>query len=142
MRRILLSIGIVLSIDRAAAEAQLRAQPIVSGLSALVAAVPDPTQPGVVYAVQQDGLVRTVQGSTVLSTPFLDARSAVVFGGEQGLLGMAFAPDTASGRVFVNFTNTNGDTVVARFRRSGSNPLVADPASRFDLSWPTGSRVI
>src|SRR6266851_2232957 len=141
MRRILLSIGIVLSLDRAAADAQLRTQTIVSGLSAVVAAVPDPAQPGVVYAVQQDGLIRTVQGSTVLSTPFLDLRSAVLFSGERGLLGMAFAPDTSSGRLFVNFVNTNGDTVVARFRRSG-NPLVADPASRFDLGWPGGNRFI
>src|SRR5258706_2395274 len=142
MRRILLSIAIVLSIDLAAAEAQLRTQTVVSGLSSLVAAVPDPTQPGVVYGVQQDGGIRTVQGTTLLSTPFLDVRAAILSGGERGLLGMAFAPDAASGRVFVNFTNTNGDTVVARFRRSGSDPLVADPASRFDLRWPNGSRVI
>ena len=50
MRRILLSIGIVLSIGRASADAQLRTQTVVSGLSSLVAAVPDPTQPGVIYA--------------------------------------------------------------------------------------------
>ena len=48
--------------------------------------------------------------------------------GEQGLLGLAFAPDyAASGRFYVNFTNPDGNTVVARFLRSG-NPLVADPA--------------
>jgi glucose/arabinose dehydrogenase len=142
MRRILLSIGLILSIDRAAAEAQLRAQTIVSGLSALVAAVADPAQPGVLYAVQQNGVVQTVQSSTVLPTPFLDVRGAILSGGERGLLGMAFAPDTSSGRVFVNFTNTNGDTVVARFRRSAANPLVVDPASRFDLRWPGGNRFI
>ena len=39
-----------------------------------------------------------------------------------------------SGRFFVNFTNRPGDTVVARFRRS-ADPVVADPASRFDLRW-------
>ena len=51
------------------------------------------------------------------------------------MLGLAFAPDFAtSGRFFVNFTNPAGDTVVARFRRS-ADPLVADPASRFDLRW-------
>ena len=51
---------------------------------------------------------------------------------------MAIAPD---GRVFVNFTNPSGHTVVARFRRS-SNPLVADPASRFDLRWSGGDAFI
>jgi len=142
MPRLLFTIAILLTLDRAAADAQLRAQTIASNLPQLVAAIADPLQPGVLYAVQQNGLILTVQGTTVLSTPFLDLRSATVAEGERGLLGMAFAPDAASGRFFVNFTNTNGDTVVARFRRSASNPLVADPASRFDLRWSNGSRVI
>ena len=34
----------------------------------------------------------------------------------------------------MNFTNTAGDTVVARFRRS-ADPLIADANSRFDLRW-------
>ena len=41
----------------------------------------------------------------------------------------------------MNFTNAAGHTVVARFRRSTGNPLVADAASRFDLRWPGGQRV-
>ena len=63
-------------------------------------------------------------------------------GGERGLLGMALAPDfPASGRFYVNFTNTNGDTVVARFNRSNGGTV--DPASRFDLRWgPERSPVI
>jgi glucose/arabinose dehydrogenase len=48
---------------------------------------------------------------------------------------MAFAPDVGtSGRFFVNFTDRAGNTVVARFKRS-SNPIAADPGSRFDLRW-------
>src|SRR5262245_19749097 len=142
MRRLSLSMAIVLTIDRAAADAQLRAQTVAANLPQLVAAVADRLQPGVLYAVLQSGLIQTVQGSTVLPTPFLDLRPLTAADGERGLLGMAFAPDAASGRFFVNFTNANGDTVVARFRRSSSNPLVADPSSRFDLRWPNGSRVI
>ncbi len=42
----------------------------------------------------------------------------------------------------VNFTNTNGDTVIARFSRSTANPLAVDPSSRFDLRWPNGNRFI
>ena len=45
------------------------------------------------------------------------------------------------GRVFVDFTNPSGDTVVARFRRS-ADPLVADPGSRFDLRWGGGAAFI
>src|SRR5262249_61446179 len=118
MRRTCLAIAILLTVGPAAADAQLRAQTIAANLPQLVAAVADPLQPGVLYAVQQDGLIRTVQGSTVLPTPFLDLRSQTAADGERGLLGMAFAPDAGSGRFFVNFTNANGDTVVARFRRS------------------------
>jgi glucose/arabinose dehydrogenase len=57
---------------------------------------------------------------------------------------MALSPDyAASGRFFVNFTNSAGHTVVARFRRS-SNPLVADLSTRFDLRWngPDGAAYI
>jgi glucose/arabinose dehydrogenase len=142
MRRALASICVLLAITSAPAEAQLRTETVVSGLSELVAAVADPVQPGVLYAVQQEGIIRTIQGSTVLPAPFLDVRGAVLVGGERGLLGMAFAPDASTGRVFVNFTNTNGDTVIARFHRSTANPLVVDPASRFDLRWPGGNRFI
>ena len=142
MRRGLLSLVMLATIDRAAADAQLRAQTVAANLPQLVAAIADPLQPGVLFAVEQNGLIQTVQGSTVLPTPFLDLRSVTAADGERGLLGMAFAPDAGSGRFFVNFTNANGDTVVARFRRSSGNPLVADPASRFDLRWPNGNRVI
>jgi glucose/arabinose dehydrogenase len=118
------------------AQAQLRTEVVASGFTDLVAYVPDPIIPGVFYAVQQHGLVRVVQHGVISSTPFLDLRTAISAGGERGLLGMAFSPDLASHRVFVNFTNSNGHTVIARFRRSVANPLVADPAARLDLVWP------
>ena len=38
--------------------------------------------------------------------------------------------------------NTDGNTVVSRFYRSAGDPLVADPATRFDLQWSTGDRFI
>ena len=92
--------------------------------------------------VEQNGRIRVVQSGAVLGD-FLDLRSEVVSGGEQGLLGMAFSPDYASnGRFFVNFTNRSGHTVVARFRRSTADALRADPSSRFDLMWPNGQRFI
>src|SRR5204862_3967982 len=87
------------------------------------------------FVLEQGGLIRVVRAGTVLPTAFLDLTAAVASGGERGLLGMAFAPDSAtSGRFFLNFTNTSGNTVVARFRRS-SDPLVADANSRFDFRW-------
>jgi glucose/arabinose dehydrogenase len=131
-----LTVVLVLAISVLPAQAQLRTELVASGFTDLVAYVPDPIIPSVSYAVQQNGLVRVVQNGVVLSSPFLDLRTVISSGGERGLLGMVFSPDLASHRVFVNFTNTNGDTVIARFRRSAANPITADPATRFDLIWP------
>src|SRR3954464_2317574 len=115
-------------------QAQLRLRPQVSGLINPVAVVQDPADRGVQFVVQQNGAVRIVRGSTI-GGDFLDLSAAIVSGGEQGLLGLAFAPDAVTtGRFFVNFTNRFGDTVVARFRRPSSG-AVADAASRFDLRW-------
>jgi len=115
--------------------AQLRSRVQVSGFTTPVAFVQDPADRTMQFVVQQDGRIRAVRGATVLAPDFLDLSSAIVAGGEQGLLGLAFPPDAAaSGRFFVDFTNRSGDTVVARFRRSGGG-ATADPASRFDLRW-------
>jgi glucose/arabinose dehydrogenase len=117
------------------AAAQLRVRVYTSGLASPLGFVQDLVDRTVQYVVEHSGRIRVVRNGTVLDTAFLDLTSSVRSGGEQGLLGLAFAPDYAtSGRFYVNFTNAAGHTVVARFRRS-SNPLVADAASRFDLRW-------
>jgi glucose/arabinose dehydrogenase len=117
------------------AAAQLRTQVYASGLTFPVAFVQDPVDRAVQYVVEQGGRIRALRNGSALGTDFLDLTRAVRSGGEQGLLGLAFAPDyTTSGRFYVNFTNTAGHTVVARFRRS-ADPFVADPSSRFDLRW-------
>ena len=113
------------------------------GLVNPVAAVADPTDPAVLLIVEQRGLIRVARNGTVLSEPFLDLRNDLRAGGEQGLLGMALAPDYPdSGRLYVNFTNRDGDTVIARFSRQVGDPLQADRTTRFDLMWPDGRRVI
>jgi glucose/arabinose dehydrogenase len=117
--------------------AQIRTEVFASGLQLPLAFVQDPTDFSVFFVVEQAGRIRTIRDRNIESVDFLDVRSVVSSGGERGLLGLAFAPDYASsGRFFVNFTDRNGDTVVARFKRSG-NPLVADAGSRFDLRWGT-----
>jgi glucose/arabinose dehydrogenase len=121
------------------ASAQLSTRVYASGFNAPVAFVQDPVDRSVQYVVEQAGRIRVVRDGVVSATDFLDLRDVVLSGGERGLLGLAFAPDYAtSGRLFVNFTNTAGDTVIARFRRS-SNPQTADRASRFDLRWDGAS---
>ncbi len=68
------------------------------------------------FVVEQGGLVRVVRGKTVSDAPFLDVKGRISDGGERGLLGLAFAPDYAtSGTLYVNYTDTQGATVVSRF---------------------------
>jgi glucose/arabinose dehydrogenase len=123
--------------------AQIRGETIVRGLVTPVAVVPDPTDRAVLIIVEQRGLVRVARDGALLDEPFLDLQSEVSSDGERGLLGLAFAPDYAeSRRFFVNFTNRNGDTVVARFLRHPEQPAVADRSSRFDFQWPDGRRII
>src|SRR5215213_7586574 len=122
--------------------AQLRLRAQVSGFANPVAFVQDPSDRGIQFVVQQNGHVRAVRGATLLDQDFLDLSGSIVSGGEQGLLGLVFSPDTAtSGRFFVNFTNRSGDTVIARFRRTNPS-VVADASSRFDLHWGGGQTFI
>jgi glucose/arabinose dehydrogenase len=125
------------------AAAQIRAETIATGLRTPVAVVADPTDRSIFFVVEQSGLIRVVRDGALVDAPFLDLRNTISTGGERGLLGLALAPDYAeSRRLFVNFTNRNGDTVVARYTRQGDDPLRADPDSRFDLQWPDGRRTI
>jgi glucose/arabinose dehydrogenase len=119
--------------------AQLRARVQASGFTLPVAYVQDSTDRATHFVVEQGGRVRVVRGASVLPQAFLDVSAAIVSGGEQGLLGLAFPPDAAtSRRFFVDFTNRSGDTVVARFKRSADD-AVADAATRFDLRWGSAS---
>jgi len=123
---------------RLAAQTPLRLRPYASGFTNPLAFVQDPADRTAQFIVEQGGRIRVVRSGVVSETDFLDLRGAIVAGGEQGLLGLVFPADPSSPRFFVNFTDRSGNTVVARFRRSAGNPLVADPASRFDLRWSTG----
>ncbi|RPJ78681.1 MAG: hypothetical protein EHM13_14300, partial [Acidobacteria bacterium] len=139
---------VLLSVFAAApgsAAAQLAGRVLVSGLAQPVALVQDPSDPAVQFVVERGGRIRVVRSGVLLSSDFLDLTAAVSLGGERGLLGLAFPPDHATTlRFYVNFTNTAGDTVVARFRRTAPGALSADAASRFDLRWggPGGAAFI
>ena len=115
-------------------QAQLRTRTHASGFTGPVAFVQDPADRTRQFVVQQDGHIRVVQNGAVLATDFLDLSADILTGGERGLLGLAFPSQIGSDRLFVNFTDRSGDTVVARFRRP-SSAVVADRGSRFDLRW-------
>jgi glucose/arabinose dehydrogenase len=121
--------------------AQLRTAVVATGLTNPVAFVMDPADPSTFYVVEQRGTIRSVRAGAVSPAFFLDLRSQISSGGERGLLGMAFPPDAVeSRRFFVNFTDPNGHTVVARYTRDAQGRV--DVNTRFDLVWPDGRRFI
>ena len=109
--------------------AQLSARVYATGLSSPVAFVQDPTDTRVQFVVQQDGRIRVVSDGTVLAADFLDSRGGRPGCGEQGLLGMAFAPDTRrQGASSSTSPAARSATTSSHGSAAGRPPLVADPA--------------
>ncbi len=111
--------------------------PVVEGLQRPLFVTHANDGSGRLFVVEKAGLIQIVtrtlpdERGTVEPVPFLDISDRVTTGGnEQGLLGLAFAPDYGErGFFFVNYSDTNGDTVVARYQRSADQPNRADPDS-------------
>ena len=81
-----------------------------------------PKDPRRVMVVQQGGRISVVRDGKSLGKPFLDISSRVIAGGEQGLLGLAFAPAySKSGLFYVYFTRRDGKQEVAEFKRATSD---------------------
>jgi glucose/arabinose dehydrogenase len=82
-----------------------------------------------VFVVEQTGAIRVVRHDSLLPTPFLDLTGHIGFGGERGLLSLAFHPGYASnGYCYVYYTNPAGDIRIVRYTVS-ANPNVADSTS-------------
>ena len=85
---------------------------------------------GRLFVAEQGGAVYVIDGGSVNSTPFLDISGNVSGGGEQGLLGLAFHPGyPADPRVFVDYTDPAGDTIVSSFDVEPGAPDVVVPGS-------------
>lgn len=83
------------------------------------------------FVVQQNGIIKILQANgTVNSTNFLNISSKITYGGERGLLGLAFHPQyPTNGYFFVYYNDTSGNITVARYTRSTTNPDLADPST-------------
>ncbi|MCA9969668.1 MAG: PQQ-dependent sugar dehydrogenase, partial [Anaerolineales bacterium] len=113
----------------ATALAQATITPIATGLGTPTGITHAGDGSGRIFIVEQPGRIRIYDGTQLLPTPFLDVSGLVTSGGERGLLGLAFHPNyAANGYFFVNYTDSAGDTVVARYTVS-ANPNVADAGS-------------
>jgi len=106
---------------------------VASGLSSPVFVTSPSGDMQRVFIVEQPGRIMILKNGEVLPAPFMDISERVSFGGERGLLGLAFHPDYDNNDYFyVNYTNNSGNTVVSRFGATG-DPDIADPNSEFIL---------
>jgi glucose/arabinose dehydrogenase len=78
------------------------------------------------YVTQQGGEVRAIRRGKTVAGAIVDLSARVSQdGGERGLLGIAFSPDGS--RLYVDYTDTDGNTQVDEFRMRGGT---ADVSSR------------
>jgi glucose/arabinose dehydrogenase len=89
------------------------------------------------FIVSQEGVIQVFENNVNVSSSivFLDIRDQVLYGGEQGLLGLTFHPDyQTNGYFYVNYTsNSPRRTVISRFTVSSSDPDLVDPTSELIL---------
>jgi glucose/arabinose dehydrogenase len=107
---------------------------VAQGLSVPVFLTYAPGDSTRLFVVEKTGKIRIIRNGTLLKPAFLDLTDSVSTGSEQGLLGLAFAPDyPASGRFYVSYTSRRGETsggtsAVERYVVSAT-PDLANPAS-------------
>ena len=109
----------------APSSAKIRLSLRASGLSKPVSVTSARDSTGRLFIVEQGGRIRIWKDSKILTTSFLSITSQVSKGNEQGLLGLTFHPSFKTNRkLYVNFTDLNGDTVIREYRVSSTNPNV------------------
>lgn len=108
----------------------LRLETVATGLDFPVFLTAPPGDRSRLFVVEKTGRVRIIANGVLRAEPFIDLSGQVSGGSEQGLLGLAFHPDFATnGLVILDYTDRNGDTRVARYRVSTSDPNRLDPGS-------------
>jgi Glucose / Sorbosone dehydrogenase len=84
------------------------------------------------FVAQAEGKVRVISDDRLRPRPFLnisDQVDARGVRGEPGMASIAFAPDYQRSGVFYVAYNRRDALIVSRYRRSASDPLLADPGS-------------
>lgn len=93
----------------------------VADFSAPVEIKSAPGYRNLMFVVEQEGKVRVLRRGKKLSRPFLNITNRVNFGGERGLLSVAFPPDyKKSKRFYAYYTDGTGDIRVDEFRRNSA----------------------
>ncbi len=125
-----------------AVDVSLGLEVVAEGLEAPVFFTSPPGDPRL-FVVDQPGRVLVVAREGGAPQVFLDIEELVSFGGERGLLGLAFHPEyAANGRLFVHYSDNAGDTALVEYRVDAADPGRADPATArrlLDVAQPAGN---
>jgi glucose/arabinose dehydrogenase len=80
-----------------------------------------PGFPQLLFVVEQPGQIAVLRNGHRLRKPFLDLRDEVSYGGERGLLSVAFPLDYArSKRFYVYYTDNDGNIRIDEFKRGSA----------------------
>ncbi|HUR01666.1 MAG TPA: PQQ-dependent sugar dehydrogenase [Nonomuraea sp.] len=84
--------------------------------------------PGRLFVASQSGQIWSLSGGVPQAV--LDIAGRITTGGERGLLGLAVHPQfPADPRLFVDYTDRSGNTVVSSFAVTPGEPITIDPGS-------------
>ncbi|WP_231864801.1 PQQ-dependent sugar dehydrogenase [Sorangium cellulosum] len=127
---------------------RLKLTQVAAGLAMPVFLASPPGDRARMFVLEKEGVVRLIKDGVLRSTPFLELRGGTSCPpsrpasanplvcapsptAEGGLLGMAFHPGYAdNGRFWLFYTAApTGNVTIAEFRRSASNPDVADTSA-------------
>lgn len=104
--------------------------PVASGFSAPLLVTHAGDGSDRLFVVEQTGKVRIVKGGDLQSASFIDLSRSISHGGERGLLGLAFHPSYESNRkLYLSYTDREGNNVIREYRVSSSNPDRVDGTS-------------
>ncbi len=121
-------------------QAQFKPRAVASGFSQPIYVTGAKSEAGRLYVVEQGGAIHVLDKGKRRAAPFLDIRSLVTAGGEQGLLGFAFHPSYPKVRKFyVQYTARDGSTRVVEYRSNATRALTGSARLLFSSRDPYGN---
>ena len=108
--------------------------PFASGLTSIVGITNAGDER--LFVVNQRGYIHIVNAAGVVNPqPFLNISERVVYGGERGLLGLAFHPQYKSnGYFYVNYIGKGDSTHISRFQVSSADGNLDRKSTRLNSS--------
>jgi glucose/arabinose dehydrogenase len=121
-------------------QGQFRLRTLATGFDSPLYVTGAKGEPGRLYVVEQGGTIRIFERGRIRSETFLDIRSRVTAGGEQGLLGLAFHPSWPRVRKFyVQYTDRGESTQLVEYRAGATRAIPGSGRRLFFSRDPYGN---